>query len=302
MGNQEITREYNKRINSVINFILKNLKEELSLEKLAAIANYSPFHFQKIFKEVIGESPKQYIIRMRLENSAHSLFIYRYKSIMEVAMDSGFASNATFARAFKNYFGVSAEEFRNLSSKEKISLAQFEKSKKNRTAIENDFLNSKYDVKYWTKKLKVEVKRISSFKTIFLNAPLSDPSIIQEQFRKTIQIADTHDLLTDHTKYIGLINPHQGLYRTAVTIDGMHPEKPKQISTTEIESGKYASYQIKGDSLQTFHSLHAFYEIWLPQSGYKIANSNGFEILNKNPTITKYEKIDREIYISIEPV
>lgn len=110
--------------------MLKNLNEELTLQKLAGIANYSPFHFQKIFKQEIGESPKQYIIRMRLENAAHSLFVYRHRSITEIALDSGFASNATFARAFKNYFGFSAEEFRKLSPKEKVNLSQYERSKK----------------------------------------------------------------------------------------------------------------------------------------------------------------------------
>lgn len=101
MFKKELPNEYIKKTNEVINFILSNLAEDLSLEKLAKLANYSPFHFQKIFKLVIGETPKQYIIRMRLQTAAHSLVVHHEKSITEIALNSGFSSSATFARAFK---------------------------------------------------------------------------------------------------------------------------------------------------------------------------------------------------------
>src|SRR5882762_5047940 len=114
MKEKEFPKEYTNRINEVINFILKNLTDDLPLEKLAKVANYSPFHFQKLFKEVVGESPKQYIIRMRLETAAHFLIMHRYKSVTEVSLDCGFSSPATFARAFKNYFDITAEELRTI--------------------------------------------------------------------------------------------------------------------------------------------------------------------------------------------
>lgn len=172
--------------------------------------------------------------------------------------------------------------------------------KKNKSKTDADFINNKYDVGYWSENLKVTVKRIPSIRTIFMNAPLSDTAIIQKMFKKICQVADTHDLLTRETKFIGLINPHQGLYQAAVTINAHH-KSPNDIGVIDVEAGKFASYKIKGDSLQTFHSLHAFYEIWLPDSGYNISNSTGFEILAQNPASEVYEEIEREIYIAIEP-
>src|SRR6266511_1496621 len=77
---KNIPKEYSKSINAAINFILNNLNEELSLKKLAKVANYSPFHFQKIFKQTTGESPKHFITRMRLETAAHLLIMHNYKS------------------------------------------------------------------------------------------------------------------------------------------------------------------------------------------------------------------------------
>jgi len=297
MFKKNTTKEYCKRINAVVNFILKSPKNELPLNKLAEIANYSPFHFQKIFKQITGETPKQFIIRIRLENSAHFLITHRHKSITEIAFDSGFASPETFSRAFKNYFRISANELRNLSPKEHITLRKSVNSKKN---TDLNFFTKEYDAKYWTKYLQVVVKKIASIRAVFVNTPLSDINKIQEGFKKIIQLADAHDLLTSDTKFIGIINPHTGLYQTAVTIQS-YQLPPKDMSITDIEGGKFAICKIKGDIPQIFHTFHAFYELWLPKSPYRIKQSYAFEILSQNPLTKPYCNIDREIYIPIEP-
>jgi AraC family transcriptional regulator len=293
------SKEYEDRINKVEYFILKNLKEELSLEKLASIANYSPFHFQKIFKQVLGESPKQHIIRLRLEDASHSMMIYRNKPIMEIALDHGFSSPSTFARAFKNYFGFSAEEFKNFSPRDKITMRMFANSRKYTENTCYDFLNIPYDVKFWKKNLKVTVSRIVSNHLIFVNAPLSDTLKIQEGFKKVLQFAEAHDLHIDQTKFIGIIHPHRVLYSAAVIINN-HQKLPGYVGEGDIKAGKYAVFKIKGNALQTFHGIHAFFELWLPYSGYQIVDPFCFEILSKNPGNTPYQKIEREIYISIE--
>jgi AraC family transcriptional regulator len=297
MLNKEVQKEYSKRINAVVNFILKNPTGELSLSKLAGIANYSPFHFQKIFKQVTGETPKQFIIRMRLENSAHFLITHRQKSITEIALDSGLASPTTFSRAFKNYFGISADELRNLSLKEHIAFRQSLNLKKN---TDFHFLTEEHDPKYWTKNLKVTVNKITSIRAVFVNTPMLDKNKFQEGFRKIIQQADAHDLLTSETKFIGIINPHIRLYQAAVTLQS-YQSPSKNMSTTEIEGGKFAVFKLTGDIRQTFQAFHAFYELWLPQSPYRIKQSYAFEILSKNPLTKPYSNIEREIYIPIEP-
>lgn len=297
MINYTISNEYSKRINAVINFILENLKEELSLKKIAAIANYSPFHFQKLFKQITGESPKQFIIRLRLENSARCLIIDCHKSITEIALDNGFSSIAAFARAFKNYFGISAEELRGFSPTELLSFRKLTNVNKNSEL--KLFFDRKYDPGYWKKNLKVSLTQFNSFRAISFNTPMSDINRIQSGYKKIIQYADFYDLLTPDTKFIGKINPLTGLFKASVTLQS-YQTPPPNTGIIQIESGKFATYKIKGDSIKTIHSFHTFYELWLSKTTYRIKHHYNFEILSLNPLTKPYYNITREIYIPIE--
>ena len=56
----------------------ENLNERLSLNDLSMIAHFSPFHFQRLFKHYIGESPKQYTKRLRFESILLHFFFIVY--------------------------------------------------------------------------------------------------------------------------------------------------------------------------------------------------------------------------------
>lgn len=287
---QALPDESANRITAVINFIHEHLKENLAIEKLAEAAHYSPFHFQKLFRQATGVSVKQYIIRLRLEHSAHALFISD-RSIQSIALDSGFASNATFARAFKQYFGVTAAAFRKLSPAGKQQLQRKNNNTEQLIPLRGDR----------SLLLDVTVKRMPELHVAYLNAPFSDTSQIREQFGNVFRIAHAHELLPKNVLFVGLINPHQGRYRTGIALNG-ESKLPKTIAQAVIRAGKFATFRLTGDVLQTVNSLYAFHEQWLPQSGYAIADSNGFEILSRHPASAPYEMIEREIYIAIEPV
>jgi len=296
MVNKNVSTEYSKRINSVINFIVENSSEELTLDKLAGIANYSPFHFQKIFKELIGESPKQFIIRVRLENAAHSLIVHRHLSITEIALDSGFSSPSTFARAFKNYFGISADKLRNLPHKEYVGIRKAVNSKK-QTHIDM----AKVQKELVKGKSKISVMKFPSTKVAFINTSLTDTNKIQSSFENLLRFAEAHDIYTTNTKIIGIINPHSGLYQPAVTLSPTQVI-PKDTNTTEIKGGKFAVCKIKGDTNKIFGAFHYIHDKWLPESAYRIKGHFAFEILTNNPLKKSYVNLGRELHVPIEPI
>jgi AraC family transcriptional regulator len=109
---QALRAEYVGRINRVLDYIEVNLAGDLSLDTLARVANFSAYHFHRIFKAVVGETLNQFIQRRRVEKAASMLIGNRAKPITDVALDCGFSGSAAFARAFKETFGVSASEYR----------------------------------------------------------------------------------------------------------------------------------------------------------------------------------------------
>ena len=104
--------EYETRVNRVIDHIRGHLAEELSLSTLARVAAFSPFHFHRVFRAITEETLFRFIHRLRIEKAAGALLNHPDQSVLEVALDHGFASAATFARAFKTRFGMSATEWR----------------------------------------------------------------------------------------------------------------------------------------------------------------------------------------------
>ena len=107
-----VHREYIARINRVVDFIETHLTESLSLTILSEVACFSPFHFHRIFKGMMGETINQYIQRVRVEKAASQLQNNPLKSITEIAMDCGFSGSARFARVFREMYGMSASEWR----------------------------------------------------------------------------------------------------------------------------------------------------------------------------------------------
>lgn len=95
----------------ILTYIQTHLDEDLSLATLAGRVNLSPFHFHRVFQDVVGETLKKYTQRLRLERAAFELKI-RDDSVLQIALSNGFQTHETFSRAFKRQFGISPLKFR----------------------------------------------------------------------------------------------------------------------------------------------------------------------------------------------
>jgi len=104
-------RRYRAAVFAVQLYCEQHLHERLELAELAAVAGLSPHYFHRIFHRVTGEAPKEYLRRLRLERA-----VYRLRdgadSVLQIALDSGFATPETFTRAFRSRFELTPSEFR----------------------------------------------------------------------------------------------------------------------------------------------------------------------------------------------
>ncbi|MFV0504716.1 MAG: AraC family transcriptional regulator [Lachnospirales bacterium] len=96
----------------VIHYISLHYTDEITLEDIAESLNLSKYTVSRILNEKIKSSFNSYINLLRV-NYSKDLLKFSNKSILDIAMDSGFNSQRTFNRAFKNIIGESPREFRN---------------------------------------------------------------------------------------------------------------------------------------------------------------------------------------------
>lgn len=101
-----------RRMNRVIDHIDAHLDHDLRLDTLARLANFSPFHFHRLFRAWTGETLLDFVRRRRLEAAGGRLRHLPHESVTEVALGTGFASAEAFARAFKQHFGQTPTAWR----------------------------------------------------------------------------------------------------------------------------------------------------------------------------------------------
>ncbi len=105
--------EYAETVEDVMFYIRKHIHEPLNREILAEVAGFSVPHFHRVFTAQVGESAVSYVRCLRLERAARKLRM-RAVDITEVALAAGYETHAAFSKAFKQQFGLSPSEFRQL--------------------------------------------------------------------------------------------------------------------------------------------------------------------------------------------
>ena len=100
-------------IAEVMRYIREHINEPLDREMLASVAGFSVPHFHRVFTAHVGESAASYVRRLRLERAGRKLRMGAV-DITEVALAAGYDTHAAFSKAFKQQFGLSPREFRQL--------------------------------------------------------------------------------------------------------------------------------------------------------------------------------------------
>jgi AraC family transcriptional regulator len=100
---------YNDAIESCVEFIEKNIKDELTPEIIANQCGYSSFHFSRVFNITKGMTLMEYVKKRRLSLAAIDLF--SGKKIIDIALEYGFETHNGFSKAFKKEFGFSPKQY-----------------------------------------------------------------------------------------------------------------------------------------------------------------------------------------------
>lgn len=99
------------KVRQITDWMTEHLAEEFNLDQLATQAGLSKFYFNRLFKSATGVSPSHYQITLRMDE-ARRLLRETKRSVIEVALDVGYANPSHFAQLFRRETGLSPSDYR----------------------------------------------------------------------------------------------------------------------------------------------------------------------------------------------
>ncbi|GLB47808.1 AraC family transcriptional regulator [Neptunitalea lumnitzerae] len=302
---QHLTTEYQNRMNAVFKYIDTHLNTALTLEVVAEIAIYSPYHFHRIFKVITGEPLTVYINRRRLEKAAADLMHKPDIAITELALQYGFSSNSSFTRAFKKFYGVSPSTFR-VELPGKFSKIRQPKSKNGQpNFLFERYLWSIQELKNWIDmNAHITTVELPELQIAYVTA--IGHTKVKEAYQQLIHWATPRELMQQpETKMITVYHDSFKVTdpdKVRISAGIKVPKNTKTegaVATTTLPANKY----IKGCftiTLAEFEKAWSSLFIWMNEKGYKKADANPFEIYHNDFRTHPEQKCIVDLYIPIQ--
>jgi AraC family transcriptional regulator len=280
-------QEYTARINRVTDYIEQHLDEAITLDSLAQIACFSPFHFHRIFTSITKEPLFKYIQRLRLEKAAFLLISNRKKTIAEIALDCGFSNQACFSRAFRNQFEKSAGHFRSEACCPNSKECKTE-SNPGKEILGNMPYNKIEAGEAAVRPIDITVTEIAPFTVAYIRhtGPYKkDAELFSRLFRKLYKWANARDLTgLPGVRWLTIYHCDPGVtvdqkLRISVCLT-VPKETPVDgaFGKMEVPGGKYAIARFVLRSDQYQQAWDYLFNSWLMNSGYQPDDKNSFEL------------------------
>jgi AraC family transcriptional regulator len=250
---------YTYRIERTVLYINQNLSRSMTLTEIAGESGFSPFHFHRIFHALVGETPQDYINRLRLEKAANYLIKNPTLSKTEVAFNCGFSSSAVFARSFKKHFRVTASQYSQMVSLDR----RFEHLQPSDLAPELPPLP------------EIQIRNAPAMRLAYFGTHKGySRESIGDAWNKVFAWAQGHDCLTPDSNLVGIcfddptITPKEKCrYYACVPV----PEgimKDVRANFINIPAGLRAFCHLECTPEVIPSTFFTLYRDWLPDSGY----------------------------------
>ncbi len=293
-------QEYLAKINRVMDYIEKHLNEEITLDKIAQIACFSPFHFHRIFSTLTGETLNTFIQRIRIERAAQQLRNEEKISINEIANNCGFSSAAHFSRTFRKYFGLTAKEFREtekaIFAKDGLYYSKNGQLTRKINQLSPDFkvqlcsdnLNQFNHSNFIIMDTKIEIKEMPEFKVIYCRHT-GQFNQIGKVYEKLMKWAGPRGLLNfPKTKTITVYHDDPSItaidqvrQSACITVEN-DVKVDGEIGKMKVESGKYAVGRFEIDE-KGFEKAWNTMCLWFTESGYQPGEGYSYELYHNSP-------------------
>ncbi|HOP03839.1 MAG TPA: GyrI-like domain-containing protein [Tenuifilaceae bacterium] len=304
--------EYIARINKAFDYIENNIGKQFTLQDLAAAANFSKFHFNRIFYGAVGETPFQFITRVRVERAAMMLLMNPKETISEIAFKCGFSDLSIFSRNFKSFFGISASQYR--QEKSDISnISQTHSNAKQPDMRPSMYFCSESNTIKWKTNMElnksVEIKDLPKMTVAYIRhiGPYKgNDKLFEGLWNRLFSWAGPRNLLGG-PDFKSLVIYHddpnvtvEDKLRLSVCITVPPQTKVDgEVGKMEVEAAKYVIARFVLDATQFSEAWQWVYGQWLPNSGYQPDDKPCFEMYPEEP---KDGKFTVDICVPVKPL
>ena len=313
---ESFRREYAARIHRAQDFIENNLGSSLQLEEIAEAAHFSPFHFHRLYTAMTGETLYQFILRIRLERAASRLLLAPPEPITNIAIDLGFSSSATFARAFKSFFGISASAYRkNQKSKESKLL-----NKNGKVGESEDAYSARVDFDTTLRRNEMSTVQAKSIEVKNLPAKTlgyvrhvgpyaGDEKLFNRLSNTVMSWAGPRGLYKPgETEFVSIYHddpaitdPDKLRISVGLTVPASTTSSG-EISLMEIPSSPYVCALFEIDVSEYAAAWNVVCGEWLPQSGWQPGDAPCYEVNLNDPKQHPQGKHIVEIRMALKPL
>ncbi len=289
---------YVERINRVLDAIHSDVTQPLRLQDLAILADLSPFHFHRIFQAMIGETPADFIKRLRLERSLSLMCYGRQKNLTSIALDCGFSCSSDFTRCFKQRYGVAPSRF-------DLKEWQAKSGEEIRSATDNSpFRLQAPRSRSNPDHFRVNIRRLPARTVAYIR--VSDPyhgDGVVKAAERLMAWAEDHRLADgqwlgyqfENPKVTALENCH---YYVAVEVEQRF-QPDGEIGRYRFPAMLVAEVDMKGDIYREIRLFQWLYGSWLPRSNYVPADQPSFEAWHGKPFEHGLEHFELSVQLPI---
>jgi len=287
---------YEDALQRVIERILTNLDESPQLGDLAAAAGLSPFHFHRIFRGMVGETPLEFSRRLRMERAAWRL-AHTSAAVTDIAFDAGYETHEAFTRAFRLIYNTSPSGFRD-KTRPRIEIAtgcgvHYRADGSSAAFVPRDTGGQN---------MEVAIKDMPAMRVA--TVPHVGPyNQINDAFGKLGAIAGPAGLFRrPEAAMVGIYyddpqtTPSDELRSEAGLRVADDLVLPAGLETHRLAAGRYACTLHVGPYEQLGDVWARFLGEWLPKSGHHIRPGASFELYLNDPTQVATPELRTEIY------
>jgi AraC family transcriptional regulator len=264
-------------LNQAIEYIERNLQDEINYEKIADLFGYSVYHVQRVFAMIAGVPLSEYIRNRRLSMAAIELQSGDSK-VIDISLKYGYSSPNSFNRAFKAFHGVAPSELK----KEGVTVKaypplSFELAIRGAHTMEYRMVKKKA-----FRIVGVKLQTTLENGECYRDSPVFWSSIIQSGTHNQILALMNQEPfgLLGVSNYSDNFSTGFFDYYIACSSDQPVSEGMEEFTVPEATWAVFPCSDIKAETIQKLE--HSIVMEWLPTSGYEFARAPDIELYDEN--------------------